>query len=229
MKWKGMPSPATVLSLIALFVALGSGAYAATSIPKNSINTSRLAKGAVTALKLRDGAVTPPKLRDSAVTSEKIGDGAVRSSALGGGVVTTTKLKGDSVTSDKLADGAVTNPKLAADAVATGKLQDGAVTAAKLSATFNDQLVKNVSYVTKTSEIFFPMDFAEITAECPAGKQVIGGGARINGTVSTVALVESGPTVDGSGKRVGWKAVATEFKEEAADWTVEATAICAEL
>jgi len=46
------PSPALVISLIALFVALGGTTYAATRLPANSVGTKQL----------RKGAVTPPKV-----------------------------------------------------------------------------------------------------------------------------------------------------------------------
>lgn len=229
---------ANAIACTALFVALGGSAYAVTAmLPKKSVKTKHLAKGLVTTQKLRNGAVTAAKIRTGAVTGAKIGagavgstqllDGGVRSGDLGGGVVTTGKLKDGAVTTDKLANGDVTNAKLGADAVSSGKIQDGAVTAAKLAPTFNAQLVKDVSYVTKASELVFPSDFARVTADCPAGKQVIGGGARINGVVANVVLVESGPTSDGVSSSVpGWTAAATEFKEEPADWTLEVTAIC---
>jgi hypothetical protein len=47
------PSPAFVISLIALFVALGGTSYAAiTSLPRNSVGTAQLKNGAVTGAKL---------------------------------------------------------------------------------------------------------------------------------------------------------------------------------
>jgi hypothetical protein len=46
------PSPAFVVSLIALFVALGGTTYAATSLPKNSVGTNQLKNGAVTKQKI---------------------------------------------------------------------------------------------------------------------------------------------------------------------------------
>ncbi len=49
------PSPAFVISLIALFVALGGTTYAATSLPKNSVGTKQLKKNAVTGPKDQEG------------------------------------------------------------------------------------------------------------------------------------------------------------------------------
>lgn len=56
------PSPAFVISLIALFVALGGTTYAATSLPKNSVGTRQLKRSAVTSPKIRNGAVTASKI-----------------------------------------------------------------------------------------------------------------------------------------------------------------------
>jgi len=46
------PSPALVISLSALFVALGGTTYAATSLPKDSVGTRQLKNGAVTKTKI---------------------------------------------------------------------------------------------------------------------------------------------------------------------------------
>jgi hypothetical protein len=58
------PSPALVVALVALFVALGSGAYAAINLPANSVGTKQLKNGAVTNKKLRNNSVTSTKVKD---------------------------------------------------------------------------------------------------------------------------------------------------------------------
>lgn len=62
------PSPALVISLIALFVALGGTTYAATSLPKNSVGTKQLKNNAVTGVKIKAGAVTAAKINTSGLT-----------------------------------------------------------------------------------------------------------------------------------------------------------------
>lgn len=231
---------ANVISCIALFMALSGAAFAAkTTLGNRAVKTKNLANGSVTALKLRNGSVTNLKLKNGAVTGPKIGPGAVgsralaggsvRSAQLGGGVVTEGKLKNGAVTEAKLFNGAVTNSKLGPNAVATGKVQDGAVTSAKLASSLLAQLVKNVSYASKASVSNSEDEPKTVTAECPAGKQVIGGGAAVIGLdADNVAMRESVPTIGADGKRTGWKATAREMPEEASPWSVEAHAICAE-
>jgi len=230
---------ANAISCVALFVALSGAAYAAkTTIGKKAVKTRNLANGAVTAHKLAGGSVTSLKLAYEAVTGAKIApgavgstqiaNGAVRSAALGGSVVTEDKLKNGAVTESKLFNSAVTNSKIGPNAVATGKIQDGAVTSAKLAPSLLTQLVKNVSYVTKASGAASATSPQSVTAECPAGKQVVGGGAKvIPGDATVVQVTESTPFVAGDGKRSGWTAAA-KTSEVGKTFAVEAIAICAE-
>ena len=59
-----------VISLTALFVALGGSAYAA--LDRNSVGTPQLRNSAVTTAKLHAGAVSTAKIKSGAVTSGKI-------------------------------------------------------------------------------------------------------------------------------------------------------------
>jgi hypothetical protein len=67
---------ANVVSSLALFIALGGGAYALT-IPKNSVGAAQLKRHAVTSSKLAAHAVTSSKLAAKAVTSSKVRDGSL--------------------------------------------------------------------------------------------------------------------------------------------------------
>lgn len=49
---------ANITATIALFMALGGGAYAATQLPKNSVGSQQLKKDSVTGAKVRDGSLT---------------------------------------------------------------------------------------------------------------------------------------------------------------------------
>ena len=62
------PSPAMVVAMVALFIALGGAGYAAVSIPRNSVGTSQLRNFAVTPVKIQNNAIKTNKLRNDAVT-----------------------------------------------------------------------------------------------------------------------------------------------------------------
>jgi hypothetical protein len=68
--FKRLPSPAAVIGILALILALSGVAVALPG--KNSVATKDLKKNAVTAAKLKNGAVTGPKLGAGSVTTDKL-------------------------------------------------------------------------------------------------------------------------------------------------------------
>lgn len=63
------PSPAFVISLVALFIALGGTSLAAiNALPKNSVGTKQLKNGAVTGSKIKNRAVTAAKINTKGLT-----------------------------------------------------------------------------------------------------------------------------------------------------------------
>jgi hypothetical protein len=76
------PSPAMAVALIALFVALGGGAYALT-IPRNSVGSEQLKQGSVTGAKLANGAVTSAKVKDGSLLTEDFKAGQLPRGAKG--------------------------------------------------------------------------------------------------------------------------------------------------
>ena len=68
-------SPGLVVGIVAVFIALGGGAYAA--IGKNSVGSKQIKKNAVVTSKIRNNAVTSAKIKGNSVTTAKIKDGAV--------------------------------------------------------------------------------------------------------------------------------------------------------
>jgi hypothetical protein len=71
------PSPAIVIALIALFVALSGSAYAALRLPRNSVGAAQLRRGAVTKAKLRANAVTSSKVKDHSLRAKDFGRGVL--------------------------------------------------------------------------------------------------------------------------------------------------------
>jgi hypothetical protein len=60
-------SYANVTATLALFVALGGGAYAATALPANSVGSHQLKKNAVVTAKIKNNAVTGAKLNEASL------------------------------------------------------------------------------------------------------------------------------------------------------------------
>ncbi len=66
------PSPAMIVAIVALIVAMGGSAYAA-----HKIGSHQLRKNAVTTKKIKDDAVTGSKIANGAITGGKLASGAV--------------------------------------------------------------------------------------------------------------------------------------------------------
>jgi hypothetical protein len=132
-----------VIATMALFIALGGVAVAATQLPRNSVGANQLKRGAVTAAKIRKQAVNSAKLAPKSVINGKLAENSVGPGNIGNGAVTSAKLAANSVlasaikngviTNNKLGNEVVTTPKLGNESVSSAKLGKGSVTPAKLS------------------------------------------------------------------------------------------------
>jgi hypothetical protein len=68
---------ANVTATLALFIALGGGAYAATVLPANSVGARQLKSSAVERGKIKNSAVNSAKVRDNSLTGADINEGAL--------------------------------------------------------------------------------------------------------------------------------------------------------
>lgn len=66
------PSPAMVVAIVALVVAMVGTGYAATKLPKNSVGTKQIKAKAITTAKLRKNSVTSAKIRKKTITGADI-------------------------------------------------------------------------------------------------------------------------------------------------------------
>ena len=66
------PSPAMVVALLALFIAMAGTGYAATQLPVNSVGSKQLRKDAVLRAKIKNNAVNGAKVLDGSLTGGDI-------------------------------------------------------------------------------------------------------------------------------------------------------------
>lgn len=209
---------ANVLSITAVFIALSATAVAAT----------KLSAGQVKAVNIAPQAVTNSKIKTQAVTSGKIKDGGVNAKDLGAGQVTSEKLGTGAVTGKKIAKKAVSPRTIANEAVGTDKIANESIVASKISSSLYAQLIRNVAY-SNSSSVSNTEQNKTASINCPAGKQAISGGVRLEGELENVAVTGSYPLATGS-QRTGWEGIAHETGAGPyGDWSVVAFVVCAEL
>jgi hypothetical protein len=189
-------TPATIISVLALFVGLSGTAYAAATIgtddiknkavttPKldteavttaklapQAVKPAKIAPGAVRTAKIFDAAVTTAKIADAAVTTAEIADAAVTTAEIANGAVSNVKIADAAVTTAKLANGAVSNSKLGNNSVTTAKIQDGQVRALDLGAI--NERTNSTTLAAGAS--------GSVVVSCNAGERPISGGHFTSG------------------------------------------------
>lgn len=123
---------ANVVASLALFLALGGAAVAATVLPRGSVGPKQLRRGAVHSAAIARNAVNSGKIAPRSVTVGKIGPGAVTAEALGNGSVSSSKIAASAVIAASIKNGVITANKLGNEVVTSTKLGKGSVTAAKI-------------------------------------------------------------------------------------------------
>ena len=133
MQWiRSHLSFANVISLMALFVALGGASYAAVTLPKNSVKAKQIAKNAVGASEIKRNAVRGAEIKsnavaggdvkDSALTGADVGDGSLNGSDIADGAVNGSEVTDGSVAAADIADDSVGSSKIANRSVGAGDL-----------------------------------------------------------------------------------------------------------
>jgi hypothetical protein len=151
------PSPALVISCVALFLAL-TGSALAVGIAKNSVRSAQIVDGTVRTIDLRDNAVNAQKIAPDAVGSEEIAENAVGSPEVAPDSLTNQDLGENSVTSSEVADQSMTASDLGPNSVASSELAGVTVRT-------------NTAKVAKGAS-------GSVSVDCAPGEQVLGGGGQ---------------------------------------------------
>jgi hypothetical protein len=196
------PSPALVIALIALFVALGGSSYAAiNSLPKNSVGSKQLKNNAVTGSKIKNGAVTAGKINTSGLTVPNA----------------THATSSDSATNATNATHA-TSATTATSATSATNATNAAVAAS----------LKGVQYVVSSAITNGASSQNTDTEVCPAGTFVVAGGAFGSSGGTTQAINSSLPITSGGATAPNaWRVDMNNSGASAATFNVYA--ICAPL
>ena len=171
------PSPALVISCIALFMAL-TGSALAVGVGKNTVRSPQIVDGTVRTIDLRDNSVGAGKVAPDAIDTTEIAANGVDSSDVAPETLTTADVAPEtltaadlgpaSVASSEVADQSLTADDLGPNSVGSSELQTGSVRSSELGAIVQ---VANEAPIKGGAN-------ASTSVQCPAGTTVISGGAR---------------------------------------------------
>lgn len=162
------PSPALVLAVVALFVAL-SGSALAVGIGKNTVRSAQIVDGTVRTIDLAGNSVKADKIAPDAVGAEEIAENAVSSPEVATDSLTAGDLGAASVTSSEVADQSLTANDLAADSVGSSEIAANAVSSSELGTVVQRQ--SNVQAIAAGAN-------GSVSVSCAPGEQLISGGGQ---------------------------------------------------
>lgn len=188
-----------VMASVAVFLVLGGGAYAALSVPKNSITSKQIKKGAVKRSDLAKNAVGKKQIKGSAVTGSKVADDSLTGSDIDeatlDGVANAERVNGSRVEQFSYSAG----PNTPAETLSTIA---GLTVTAQCPSALSDYVVLTATTDTDDSIIGLPQEIngsaVGVDNDFDAGEVV---GATIDDTTAVLSYgrgPESSPVVTAS-------------------------------
>ena len=171
------PSPALILSCVALFVAL-SGSALAVGLAKNSVRSAQIVDGTVRTVDVKDAAVTGTKIAPNAVGPDQIAENAVSSAKVAPDSLSAQDLAPSSVTSSEVADQSLSADDLGPNSVGSSEVQDNAVGSTELQAGAVRASELGPIIQVQSDVTIKAGQNASADVGCPAGTTVISGGSR---------------------------------------------------
>lgn len=105
-----LPSPAMLVALLALFVALGAGAYAATKAPKNSVTSKSIKNGQVSSKDLKDASVSGTDVADGSLNGADVADDSLTGADVADDSLTGADIANDSLTGSEINEASLDVP-----------------------------------------------------------------------------------------------------------------------
>jgi hypothetical protein len=181
------PSFANVVSVLALFVALGGTSYAAVALRSNSVSARHIRSGAVGKSEVRTGAVAKSEVRTGAVGKSEIATNGVGAAEVRLGAIDTTELRDAGVGLNDLST------------PARSALTGTAAVSFRVAATSSGAAAGgNAKAVSRSALGEYTVDLGRDAGACQYAATLAG--ARSGGTVEQPppGLITAAPAADGS-------------------------------
>ncbi len=194
------PTYASVTATLALFVALGGGAYAATALPANSVGAKQIKKNAVERTELKRNAVDSTKVLDNSLTGKDVKES----------LLAKVPAAASADTARRAGSAASADTARRADSAASADTARHADSAAAL----DKAAYRAVAGVAPS------LSGDSATAGCDPGQRVVGGGVKVDDPVIAWA-VDSFP----DGGNTAWTGRVGNSSEAPVGFTVYAICI----
>lgn len=204
------PSPAMVVALIALVVALSGTTYAATQLPAKSVGTKQVRDRAVTGSKLATGAVGTRQLADGGVKGRDVDESTLEAVPSARAADTA----GRATSADTSGRATLATRALTADRATSAERADSTATATSAA---------RLDRVTRvTAPVSIPDGFlGEGAANCPPHSAVTGGGWENGPSSSDLFTIDSFPDSGDS-----WRVRFVDVGSDVQDSTATVYALC---
>ena len=209
---KFRPSPAMIVSCVALCLALAGTAVAA---PGLAVRSAQIVNGTIRSADLGRDSVKSPKIADATVSAADLGTDSVGADEVAKDAIGSEEIAKDAVNTDEIAKDAVKTEEIADNAVNSAKVATDSLTAVDLAANSvgtsevaNESLTRGdlgsdsvgaselgVTTVRTNAEPIAAGANGSISVQCLAGEQMLSGGGAPN--AYGVEMVSNAPTGNG--------------------------------
>ena len=173
-RMKGQLTFANVMSVIAVFLALGGTAFAV-QLGKNTVGSKQLKKNAVTGAKVKAEAITEAKVKAEAITGAKVKADAI----------TGAKVLNGSLTGADLAPASIDQSKLAPGTTGIASIPNGSIGSTKLG--IIDTHIASVPLLDNGV-------LQRAVASCTGSEKLLGGGVNLATAGPDILIQASRPS-----------------------------------
>jgi hypothetical protein len=162
------PSPALLISCVALFMALAGSAYAV-GIGKNTVRSPQIVDGTVRTVDLHENAVDASKLAPNSVTNSQLAENAVTSSKVADASLTGQDVADGSLTGQDVNDGSLTSADIADHSLTGQDIAPDSIRASELGP---------VTVRTSPPQAIAAGANGSVSVQCGQGEQMLSGGGQ---------------------------------------------------
>lgn len=171
------PSPAMIISCLALFLALTGSAFAV-GVAKNSVRSAQIVNGTIRTVDLRNNAVKAAKIAPDAVDAEEIATDAVGPEEIAASSVGSSEVTDDSLTNLDLGAASVTSSEVADDSLTANDLAPNSAGASELQANSVHSSELGTVVIRNNSQAIAAGATGGVAVNCFGGEQLLSGGGQ---------------------------------------------------